>query len=217
MGNNKQITLQWFAITILCIALTAALMFILLGGAGKEDQFIAKKVVNLPQNWKGATINIDNTDTSGNPLPVPVYDESDPLDPDAIDNPQKYSDETANELRIPIVGECEMKGNTIEPPRNYLHGCWWQHEDGGIIYSGHSVSGPRVGTFEIIAQMDEGDELTIEGKRYKIGAKMIVSNKKLPDFIWNEGMFSIVTCYITPEVDRTGVYTHNVVMTLEEV
>lgn len=209
------------------IMIAALVMFLLLyvsimgmtflsGIPSKQNNEIAP-VETMPNNWKNVSIEVDNTDRSGNPLPVPVYDGSDPLDDNDIDNKQMYSDVLSPVLNVKIVGECRMWGNTIVPPRNYLHGCWWQAPEGGIIYSGHSVKGPRVGTFELIAKKDEGDVLNIGGTEYRINRKMIVSNEKLPDLIMRDGMFSIITCLADSRADKTGVFTQNVIMILENV
>lgn len=201
-------------LSVLLAAVLATVGIVWLNSENNDDSYLPK-VEKLPEDWKGASIIVNNTDRSGNPLPVPIYDNSDPLDDSAVNNEQPYSDEVAATFEVPIVGECEVRGNTIEPPQNYLTGCWWQSADGGIMYTGHAVRGPRVGAFEKLAELNEGEIVTISGIDYKISDKMNVSNKKLPDFIMREGVLSLVTCLTDPKADAGGEFTHNVIMTLE--
>lgn len=210
--NNKNIFLILLAALLaLGVGIGGTVWFM---SDGKKDDPLPK-VKQLPDDWKGASIMVDNTDRSGNPLPIPVYDGSDPLDEDSIDNPQQYSEEKAASFKVPIVGECKVNNNVIEPPSNYLHGCWWQSPDGGIQYTGHSVRGPRVGAFEKLAELKVGEIVEISGVQYKIAKKMNVSNEKLPNFIMQDGVLSLVTCLTDPLVDEGGEFTRNVIMILE--
>lgn len=184
----------------------------------QEDELQTIPVVEeLPQLWEGSTITIPNVNYSGNPRYTPEYDGTDPQDLEE-DSEGKLSEERSETLTIPITGECPVdENNIIGAPEDYTTGCRYEAERGGVAYLGHSVRGPRTGAFERVAELEVGDKVLIDDREFEVARVSDFPVDKLPDYLWNPGVLSLVTCTIDSQSDAGGDWTTDTVVSLKEV
>lgn len=154
----------------------------------------------------GMTLTLPNTDREGKPMPVPRY-ESDPEDKAAV-------------LNVPLVeGPCQIEPDgSIGAPDDYTTACLFNHARGGQAILSHSVRGPRTGVFDRLAEVAVGSEVTIEGRHYKVARVDIFPADAIPEYVWEKGRLSLITCTLQPkhDDDPKAPWTHTTVVSLTE-
>lgn len=172
---------------------------------------------------KGSFNSVENTiDTSGSqdilvmpnvavesaPWDVPVYNEK--------------STETSKVLRVPIVPEpCPIEATgVIGAPDDYTKACRFKIGSAEAIIS-HAVRGSdgRFGVFQHLDQLDVGETVNLDNKVYEVSKVDIVDNKNLPKELFEDNKKLLITCTLMEQhkTDANAPWTHNTVVTLEEV
>lgn len=169
----------------------------------------------------GSALVIPNVDKNGNALPPSCYDGSKVRDGHASKefNPKNLEcPENQTVLTIPIAGPCPIEPDgAIGAPDDYTTGCYYESDEGGLSYLGHSVRGERVGAFERINELEPGQIITAGGHKYEVAEVGKYPADNMPSFLWKKGHFNLITCYLDAAADAGGKITSNVVVTLNDL
>lgn len=126
----------------------------------------------------------------------------------------------AASLTVPIVSSsCPIeKDGSIGAPRDYTTACIYNAPEGGQAVLSHSVRGPRTGVFDNLAQIPVGSQVTINGHTYTVDRVDIFAADELPQYLWEKGHLSLITCTLEPihDVDPSAPWSKTTVVTLKE-
>lgn len=166
----------------------------------------------------GTVLIIPNTNARGNERCAPTYDGSTVVNGTADRRYRPTGCEPAPVLRIPIDGACPIDPNNgvIGAPSDWTHGCSYQHDEGGLAYLGHSVRGRRVGAFEHLHELRPGQEVMVDDVVYTVVTVNRFRADGLPQRLWAEGHFSLITCFIDATANAGGEITTNTVVELTD-
>lgn len=120
-------------------------------------------------------------------------------------------------FKIEIDGPCPIKKDGhIDAPADWTKGCYYQDKRGGLAFLGHSVRGPVVGAFELINTLKPGQQVIVGEKKYKVVRAGSFPNDKLPNYLWQKGRVSLITCTDSADMEAKGKWTHDTVVSLTD-
>lgn len=175
-------------------------------------------VLKLPAA-SGVILELPNLDQNGRPKCVPKYDGSEVVDGTASAkfDAEKLKCEPVKVLEIPISGPCPVGADgVIGAPNDWTTGCSHSTEEGGRMYLGHSVRGPRTGAFEHIHELQVGQKVKVEDRVFKVISVSKVPTSQLPTRIVKKNHFSLVTCFMDANADAGGEVTLDTVVELTD-